>query len=72
MAEVFRFDKIALQEALWEQQQVDIVRTRLPRESFHAREGGLDVAKNLWCLACAYSQVGSQCAGVILARPDAN
>jgi len=32
----------------------------LSRESFHAREDGLSVAKNLWCLAGAYSQVGSQ------------
>ena len=54
---MFRFDEITLQEALWEQQQVHVIGTRLPRERFHTCKGGLDVAKNLRRLAGAYSHV---------------
>ncbi|MNC97746.1 hypothetical protein D3C83_155080 [compost metagenome] len=54
---MFRLDEVTLKEALWEQQQVHVIGTGLPRERFHACKGGLDVAKNLRRLACAYSHL---------------
>ena len=68
LADVFQVDEIALQEAFWEQQQIDVLRSRSARKRFHARECGLDIAKNLWRLACPYSQMGSQIGLAILAR----
>jgi hypothetical protein len=49
-----------LQKAFREQQQVDFVRSRSPGKHFHARERSLDIAENLWRLACPDSQLGSQ------------
>jgi hypothetical protein len=50
LAKVAFLDEVALQKALWKEEQIDMGRLGLLHEAFDAAEGGLNVAENLWCL----------------------
>ena len=46
-------DEVALQEALWKEEQIDMRRLGLPREVFDPAERGINVSENLRCLTGA-------------------
>jgi hypothetical protein len=53
LAKMAFFDEVALQEALWKEEQIDTCRLGLPREVFDAAERGLNVSRISRCLTGA-------------------
>jgi hypothetical protein len=53
VAEMLRLYEISLEEALREQQEVQVFSVALGGECFHASDSPIDVTKNLRCLASA-------------------
>jgi hypothetical protein len=53
LAKMAFFDEVALQEAVWKEEQIDMRRLGLPREVFATAERGLNVSENLRCLTGA-------------------
>ena len=70
---MFRLNKVALQEALREKEQIDIFGVGVPCETFYARKRSLDVANDLRRLAGAYAHAWDHCWAILapLALPRA-